>query len=159
MSRRGIAIYALDPGTEQSALLSIEPDGVVTGRILTNESMLTLLDNDGVVGQAHLVVEEIQSYGMAVGREVFQTVFWSGRFVQAWERRGEFTWSLLPRRDVKLALCGSPRAKDANIRQALIDRYGGQSCIKKGGPLAGIKSHLWSALALAVTYQEQQRSC
>jgi hypothetical protein len=58
---------------------------------------------------------------------------------------------------VKLALCGSLKAKDANIRKALIDRYGGPACVKKGGQLAGIKSHLWAALALAVTYQEQIR--
>ena len=151
-------LYAIDPGTEQSAFLSIEPDGKVSGNILRNEVLVSILNNGGVAGFGHLVIEEIQSYGMPVGREVFETVFWSGRFAQAWGCPGQFTWSLLPRKAVKLALCGSPRAKDANIRQALIDRYGGPQCVKKGGPLAGIKSHLWAALALAVTYQEQEKA-
>jgi len=53
------------------------------------------------------------------------------------------------------------RAKDANIRQALIDRYGpgkdkaiGQK--KTPGPLYGFKSHEWAALAVAVTWMDQQ---
>ena len=58
---------------------------------------------------------------MAVGAEVFETVHWSGRFTEA-------LWPTpvvqLPRRAVKLHLCGSARAKDPNIRQALLDRFG-----------------------------------
>lgn len=151
-------LYAIDPGTEQSALVMAgEP---ATGWIYPNEQLLQVLTDD-MTAPGHIVIEEIASYGMPVGREVFQTVFWAGRFAQAWSERnfwcsGKYTWSLLPRKDVKLALCGSMKAKDANIRQALIDRYGGSACVKKGGALAGIKSHLWAALALAVAYQEQQ---
>jgi hypothetical protein len=69
---------------------------------------------------------------------------------------------MLPRKDVKLHLCGSPRAKDANIRQALLDRYGGKEKAigskHQRGPLYGIRSHLWAALAVAVTYQETKRA-
>jgi hypothetical protein len=62
---------------------------------------------------------------------------------------------LLPRRVVKLALCGDSRAKDANIRQALIDRFGGSAAVGRKaapGPLYGIHRDVWSALAIAVTY-------
>ena len=62
---------------------------------------------------------------------------------------------MLPRRAVKLALCGDSRAKDANIRQALIDRFGGSAAIGRKaapGPLYGISRDVWSALAIAVTY-------
>jgi len=55
---------------------------------------------------------------------------------------------------VKLHLCGSARAKDTNIRQALIDRYGGSAAIGKKaapGPLYGVSKDVWSALAVAVT--------
>jgi hypothetical protein len=152
-----VTLYAIDPGTEQSALMSLRSDGSVCGAIWDNDQLLAALRSrvfgvfdDGV----HLVIEEIQSYGMAVGREVFTTCVWSGRFAEAWTRQDGRPWSLLGRRDVKLHLCGSARAKDANIRQALIDRYGGKAATKKGGPLYGITSHLWAALALAVTYQD-----
>jgi len=99
-----------------------------------------------------LAIEMIASYGMAVGRDVFETCVWIGRFVEAWRWPAEPR--LIYRRDVKLHLCGSSRAKDANVRQALIDLYGGPSAIGKKaskGPLYGVKSHAWSALAVAVT--------
>lgn len=150
-------LYALDPGTDQSAFLAIYPGGEVAGGMWVNADLVRQFQ-DGAYSFGHLVIEEIESYGMPVGREVFQTVFWAGRFAQAWACPGQYSWSLLPRKAVKLTLCGSPRAKDANIRQALIDRYGGPQSVKKGGPLHGIKSHLWAALALAVTYQEQQKA-
>ena len=149
-------LYALDPGTEQSALVSVCGEHV-TGRIWPNADLLAELRAGSTLVPAHLVIEQIESFGMPVGREVFQTVFWAGQFAEAWDSgSSQKTWSLLPRRTVKLTLCGSARAKDANIRQALIDKYGGPSCARKGGALAGIKTHLWSALALAVTYQQTE---
>lgn len=148
-----MTLYAIDPGTEQSALVTVKETGAVWGQMHPNVGLLQWLReaapwNDG---RTHLVIEEIESFGMPVGREVFETVFWAGRFAEAWSPR---PWSLLPRRTVKLTLCGTSRAKDPHIRQRLIDLYGGPACAKKGGALAGIKSHLWSALALAVTYQQ-----
>jgi hypothetical protein len=152
-----MTLYALDPGTEQSALVVVcGATGAVAGRIYPNAELLAEL-RGGELAFGHLVIEEIASYGMPVGREVFETVFWAGRFAQAWDCPGQYTWSLLPRREVKLALCGSPRAKDANIRAALIDRWGGVQSIRKGGPLYGIRSHCWAALALAVAYQDKQK--
>jgi hypothetical protein len=41
------------------------------------------------------------------------------------------------------------RAKDANIRQALIDKLGAVGTKKAPGPLYGISGHLWAALAVA----------
>ncbi|MBV8782506.1 MAG: hypothetical protein JO353_14005, partial [Phycisphaerae bacterium] len=53
------------------------------------------------------------------------------------------------------------RAKDGNIRQALIDRFGptkeraiGKK--KSPGPLYGMSGDCWSALAVAVTYADQR---
>ena len=67
---------------------------------------------------------------------------------------------MLPRRAVKLALCGDSRAKDANIRQELIDRFGGSAAIgRKAAPglLYGISRDASSALAIAVTYESRIR--
>lgn len=79
-----------------------------------------------------VVIEKVESYGMAVGAEVFDTVLWAGRFAEAAHR---VPVVMLPRRAVKLALCGDSRAKDANIRQALIDRFGGSAAVgRKAAP-------------------------
>jgi len=121
-------------------------------------------DNGDVLASVYLwrgplAIECIASYGMAVGKDVFETCIWIGRLIQAYEypelvRR-------IYRKDVKLHLCGSPRAKDQNIRQALIDMFGGKEKAigRKAtpGPLHGVKSHAWSALAVAIVALEQMR--
>lgn len=145
-------LYGLDPGTHQSALVCID-EGVVTGWLSDNAHILELL---GDLPCGRLVIEQIEAMGMAVGKEVFETCFFAGRCAQLWHERGA-PWTMLPRRTVKLHLCGSMQAKDPNIRKALLDRYGGEQAARKGGALSGIKSHLWSAMALAVTYQEREQ--
>jgi hypothetical protein len=154
-----VTIYALDPGPTRSHLVELHDNGhPVEARSLDNDRMIHWLAD--TIVPVHLVIEQVAGMGMPVGAEVFETVFWSGRFAQAWEDNGG-TWSRLPRRAVKLALCGSVRATDATIRQALVDRYGPGKEAAVGrkaapGPLYGIKADLWQALALAVTYQQQQ---
>jgi hypothetical protein len=104
--------------------------------------------------RSQLVIEQIESFGMAVGQEVFTTVWWAGRFFEAWPGPDRY---MLARRPVKLHLCGSMKAKDGNIRQALIDKFGGEQAIGRKaspGPLYGVRSHSWSSLALAVTWAE-----
>jgi hypothetical protein len=47
-------------------------------------------------------------------------------------------------------LCNSMRAKDANVRQALIDRFGPVGTKKQPGKLYGVATHYWAALGVAV---------
>ena len=66
------------------------------------------------------------------------------------------------RREVKLYLCGSIRAKDANIIQALIDRFApgvsnkGKGVKKSPGFFYGFKKDVWQAFALAVTIMDSK---
>ncbi len=165
-------VIGLDPGTEHSALVAFNGVTVVSKEVLNNALVVDRLENDNIGtffqrsewGQAEmihertvLVIEQIESFGMAVGREVFETVFWTGRFAHAWSPR---PFDRMPRRIVKQHLCHTARATDANIRQALIDRFGPstEKAIGKRaapGPLFGIKSHEWAALAVAVTWFDQ----
>lgn len=96
----------------------------------------------------HLAVEMIASYGMPVGKEVFETCLWIGRFIEAWNK----PYTLIYRKDVKMHLCGTTRAKDANVRQALIDRFGPPGTKGNPGATYGISKDVWSALAVAVTH-------
>ena len=148
-------IGAIDPGTRESALVVWDGAVVREQCILPNAELLALC-RTGIWCDL-LVVEQVESYGMAVGREVFETVWWAGRFVEAAENRGGKS-RMVPRRVVKLHLCQSMRAKDGNIRQALIDRFGPPGSKNHQGPLYGISSHKWAALALAVTVLDETRS-
>lgn len=159
------AILAIDPGNEESAFVLYSPGMQIRFGKLPNKELLTEIDNTPDrtfmhgVSELVCVIERIESYGMAVGREVFETCFWIGRFMERWHIATSDTCEaqLLSRRAVKLHLCNSAKAKDGNVRQALIDRFGGKAIAiggkKKPGPLYGVSGDVWSALAVAVTYE------
>lgn len=145
-------ILAIDPGNEESGWCLYHTDGAVFGSgVKPNEIMLEEIRHSAA---DDLAIERIASYGMAVGREVFETCEWVGEFRGVWRLRCKSA-HLIYRKDVKMHLCGSPRARDANIRQALIDLFGGKEKAvgrkTSPGPLYGIKSHAWPALGVAVT--------
>lgn len=152
-------ILAIDPGTTKSGWCLLDSGRPIAHGVLDNESMLSQIL--GAWGADYMAVEMIASYGMAVGREVFETCVWIGRFIENW--RDPNAVKLVYRKDVKMHLCGTTRAKDANIRQALIDGYpatGGGAIPQIGtksqpGPLYGVSSHVWPALGVAVTVEDQ----
>lgn len=158
-------LLAIDPGPKQSAWIVLERSG---GEIEPVPGQFGITDNPWLIAQLvglnpavtgyadRLAIEMVESFGMAVGREVFETVLWVGRIVQAWEPQ---PWQLVYRSQVKQHLCKSAKAKDSNIRQALIDRFGGSREAAIGrktcpGPLHGIKRDCWSALAVGLTCLE-----
>jgi hypothetical protein len=160
-----MTVLGIDPGSERSAWVLYDGQRVYLHGITENSRLLQEIGRINADGFecadiGRLVIEEITSYGMPVGREVFATVFWSGRFAEAfnarrWAPAGQ-SFETLPRRDVKLHLCQSARAKDANVRQALLDRFGGEKAAKGNkaapGPLYGLRKDEWAALAIAVTW-------
>lgn len=153
-------ILAVDPGTKQSGWCLLDGSTPIAFGVLENEKMIEEIR--ATYDAEILAVEMIASYGMAVGREVFETCVWIGRFVESW--RDPEAVRLVYRKDVKTHLCGTTKAKDANVRQALIDLYpatGGGSTPQIGtksnpGPLYGISSHVWPALAVGLTVKSIQ---
>lgn len=155
-----VNVIGLDPGPEKSAIVVWNGIDVQATRLLPNQDILDLLYGwrggcERGLTKATLVIEKIESFGMAVGAETFETVFWSGRFAEAY---GMHNTHRLGRKAIKVHLCGSARATDSNIRYALMDRFGGKDKAigKKASPgvLFGITSHLWSALAVAITWRD-----
>jgi hypothetical protein len=144
-------ILGIDPGTTHSALVWWDGKAVCWYRYLENATVLSALNPNTPANVCSVAIEMIASYGMPVGRETFETVRWIGRFQQQFVHCGYSEPELLYRKDIKLHLCGSMRAKDANVRQALIDRFGPPGTKGKPGVLYDIKSHGWAALAVAVT--------
>jgi hypothetical protein len=152
-------ILSIDPGSERSAWVVLAGDRLVNFGIDPNEKLLAALR--GQIPGHLVVIERIESYGMPVGLEVFETVRWSGRFEEAAAAPVVY----LSRRAVKLHLCQSPRANDAAIRQALIDRFGGTGGKRAAvglkaspGPLYGVSRDVWQALAVGVAYADGARS-
>jgi hypothetical protein len=163
-------VLAIDPGPTNSAwvLYDVAQATPLAASIVPNAEMeLDLWSNRRVIDgnwtkpPTHLVIEKVEAMGMSVGVDVFETVYHTGRFANAWDRNNAKAAERIGRKTVKMHLCQSMRAKDANIRQAIIDRFGGvggkETAIGKKatpGPLFGMKSHLWAALAVALTYAD-----
>lgn len=154
-------VLAIDPGSTESALVWYCTD---TRSVLDKHKG----DNHGarnLVWQSnvdHLAIEMAASFGSKVWDQVFTTVRWTGRFEEAWlakpTRREEDSITRIVRREVKLAIAGSPSAKDGQIRNCLIDRWGGKDKAvgtkAQPGPLFGVRADMWQALAIAVTWAE-----
>ena len=152
-------ILAIDPGNEKSAFVIIGRDlRPIEFKKTGNDAILKriplLMD---MYGDFTLAIEMVASYGMPVGREVFETCFWAGMF---WQAANVKEKRLIYRMDEKLNLCHDSRAKDANIRQALIDRFapntpnGGKGTKKAPGWFYGFSADVWQAYAVGVTYAD-----
>jgi hypothetical protein len=153
-------VLAIDPGPVESAWVLYDPatKTPVSWAKESNDRVRARVAQDFLIKTVE--IEMIASYGMAVGAEVFETCVWIGRFMETWRCRRAKEAGRVFRKDVKLHLCGSPRAKDSNIRQAIIDRFGGKEKAigKKAtpGPLYGMKADCWAALAVAITATEAE---
>lgn len=150
-------ILAIDPGPVKSGYVLFNGQKVIGSGIAINEEIFDLMHELDLMDDC--AIEMIASYGMAVGKEVFETCIWIGRFIQFHHQEYGLSPKLVYRKDVKMHLCGTMKAKDSNVRQALIDRFeptGGGKTPQIGtkaqpGPLYGVSSHAWPALAVAVT--------
>ena len=142
-------LLAIDPGTTQSGFVFMQDRAVTRSGVLDN-GMISHLCKEW---KFDLAIEMVASYGMPVGKEVFETVRWTGRFQQAFWKPENV--KLIYRKDVKMHLCHSMRAKDPHVWQAILDLYGGKDKAvgnkANPGPLYGVKSHARSALAVALT--------
>lgn len=143
-------LLAIDPGPTESAFVvwdgvQILQHGKVPSGVLFHALPLEEI--------SHCAIEMIASYGMPVGADVFETCVWIGRYIEQWQKFTGFRKDPLriPRIEVKNHLCHSSKAKDSNIRQALIDRLGAPGKAKCPGITYGIAGDEWAALAVAVT--------
>ena len=164
------SILAIDPGTYASAYVLWDGGAILDKGIVSNDGILYTLSS--MANSIDLLaIEMIGHYGtgMPAGKTVFETCIWIGRFVQAYGK----SCFLIKRKAIVTYLCNSPRAKDSNVRQALIDKYGdpkkvevpvldddGNQVMKRNGQpkttkvpgsqiTFGLSKDLWAALALA----------
>lgn len=143
-------ILAIDPGNVNSAYVLMEKEtykpvefGLLENN-LVREKVLNL-DYDC------LAIEMVASYGMAVGESVFDTCVWIGRFIECVQKRN-IPYTKVYRMEEKMNICHDSRAKDCNIRQALIDKFGFVGTKKNPGFFYGFKKDIWAAFAVGCTY-------
>lgn len=149
-------ILALDVGTTESGFCLMQEQTYMPLRFgkISNEELLGIVKTEEY---GKLVYEAFASYGMAVGQSTIKSIEWNGRFIQCAVDRGIPVFPIF-RKDEKINLCGSMKAKDANIRQALIDRFAkfdfknGKGTKNNPDWYYGFSKDSWSANAIGVTY-------
>lgn len=153
---------AIDPGSSDSAYVLVDSEDyapVDFGKVPNDE----LLPKIYLSTPDKVVIERVASYGMPVGREVFDTCEWIGRFTECVLRDCGFLPEYVYRQDEKLTICHSPKANDATIRMALIDRFAkhdrknGKGTKKDPDWFYGFKADIWSAYGVAVTYLDRTK--
>ncbi len=155
-------ILAIDPGNEASGyvLICTNYRPILQGKLPNEE----LLSTSRRWGYDALVVEMVGHYGkgMPAGKTVFDTCVWIGRFIQEAAQRKIPAYTIM-RGEEKINLCGSAQAKDANIRQALIDRFAvfdkknGKGTKTKPDVFYGFSKDIWSAYAVGTTWLDMHQ--
>ena len=155
-------IFAIDPGNTQSGYAKLEMPNFRLcefGKV-DNNTLLKMLEEYDPFGNVVFAIEMVASYGMPVGKDVFETCVWVGQYIHA--IKGQ-QYEFIYRKEEKIALCGSMKAKDSNIRQALIDRYAqfdfknGKGTKKNPDVFYGVSKDVWAAIAVGVTYYEKTK--
>lgn len=165
-------ILSIDPGNEYSAysLLDENLRPIEFGKV-KNYELLSIIEDmcnayevssiDSAYKTTlprfdHFAIEMIGHYGtgMPAGKTVFDTCVWIGRFTELYYHHTGKEPTYIMRKDEKINLCGNMKAKDGNIRQALIDRFGPVGTKKNPGWFYGVSKDVWSAIAVGVTFHD-----
>lgn len=155
--------------TTNAYVLALDPSNIHTAYMLVSTEDMRpieygIVDNEWLIEYirklpkrfciADLAIEGFQSFGMPVGRTVFDTCILIGRFYEAAReavpayRHIQYVY----RTDEKLCICHTVNANDATIRQALKDIYGEVGTKQHKGFFYGVAKDVWSAFAVAHTY-------
>ena len=139
-------VLGIDPGSSESGYALVNPQyGCWEAGKISN---IVLLDRLGLgsMQPSAVCVESIQSYGMPVGRSVFETCYQIGAILEVCRQACIPTY-LYPRQEYARAICGSVKVTDAILRQALLLRFGGDG---KNEPLAALRGNTDKRSAFAV---------
>lgn len=154
-------ILGIDPANELSACCLLEIHNPNNINIIEKTKAPNLEIRDLILSSTYdmIALEGIQSFGMPVGKTTFETCYWVGRFIELCYQKN-IPYKIIYRKEVKLNLCNSHKAKDGNIRQTLIDRFArhdfsnGKGKKNNQDVFYGVSADIWSATALAVTYYD-----
>jgi hypothetical protein len=129
-------ILAIDPGNEYSAYVVYEDRLIIKKEKALNAVVLDMIENRAIYPAVYycemLAIEAPACYGLPVGHTTLETSEWVGVFRHAFGMDNSYRVYRKSQNkehgidSVTMHLCNSTRAKDPNVRQAIIDLYGGQ---------------------------------
>lgn len=150
-------LLAIDPGNVYTAYCIIDIDTfeiVDKAKILNIELYPKVLNDE--LKYDKVAIEMMASMNMAVGKTVFDTILWIGRYFEMTHQKG-YDPVLVYRSQEKMNLLGKARGKDSDIIAALVERFTpGQPNYGKGtkanpGWFFGMSADMWQAYAVGVT--------
>ena len=187
-------ILAIDPGSSYSAFVIFDPDkfDIHNGHCakLENDMLLKALELYAGPGSDMTILCEYPApRGQMMTWQLVDTIFWIGRLFQYCTETLKIDparFIKIDRKDVKLSLCsGIKSPKDAHVRMAIMNMFGGESSISKGkckeckgrgyigkksdgqkcslcdegkvpvGQLSMVTSDIWQALGVAIYYTNE----
>lgn len=170
-------VMGLDPGSTESSVVRLSEDGRAIEEKLSAPNARVREWLHAYSFEDVLAVEFMRPRGMPTSQDEIDTCVELGRMIEAWGG----PYEKVSRLQAKMHVCGRANATDANIRQALIDVFGGeaaiggkrcQGCGGKGwvgrdhapcalcrgstwrmppGPLRDVRGDEWAALSIAIT--------
>ena len=156
-------VLAIDPGNKESAYCIIRKSDYRPIAFEKCENKFIPGVISGCSNNVKVAIEMVASYGMPVGREVFETCVWIGRFMERALSSGKEVVQYVYREEEKLNICKTKKANDSSIRKALIDRFAEHDLKNgkgtKGNPdwFYGFKADIWQAYAVGVTFLDRER--
>lgn len=157
-------ILAIDPGNKMSAFCVVDErtyEPLYHDKV-DNEELMALVDGLPVT-YYNAIIERVACYSMPVGREVFDTCEWIGRYTQMLVERGHNV-EYIYRLEEKNFICHSAKSNDSNIRHALIERFAKHDLKNGKGTkdnpdwFFGFKADEWAAYAVAVTWLDKKKT-
>lgn len=139
----------IDPGSTESGVVVWLNGKVGMSAVMPNEELRQRLAGNARIAMPSTLAIEMFSVASTCGIEVFESCRWVGVFQATWGDRHPHR--LVVRKEIYHELLGGSVGKDTLVRQALIARIGPIGTKTKPGPLFGVVSHEWQALAVAVT--------
>lgn len=150
-------VLSIDPGSTRSGYVMWDGKRNLQPGIIYNNELLSFVANTQDYIDK-LVIENIASYGRPVGRTVFDTCIWIGRYIQLWNdlNKASKDLYLIERKEVKMHLCGKTASKDSDVIKAIKARFGEKGTKKDPGFTYRLVGDSWQAFALAVYWFDKQ---
>ena len=161
-------VIGIDPANKYTAYVVCEAESMQPlyfGREENKKALTEILEyalECKSRGSVVIGIEGMQSYGQPVGTATFETCYWIGN-LQCHFNLYQIPHQLIFRTEEKMAICKQTRAKDSNIRAALVDLFApyasnhGKGTKDEPSIFYGFKKDIWQAFAIAYTLREKER--